>query len=229
MLLSSTSAMLCQQVPVYQPQLGAAAVSHALASGELHELFHTPFSKPLQLVEAPSGGPMVMCIGALDEVPVDTQSVSERLNVIVNMVPLLPHWLRIFVTSRDNHQVRRTLEQFEPLVPPLEGPLHRADMRAYPRLVVRRYVHCDCNAPALKRLVEDEFPELSGMMEGQLRGLERASAAEFKRTQSAVPLYWPSSAHSLPLRQRKSRSTAATAPLPTSRHSGRPPASQGPH
>ena len=89
----------------YQAQLDAAAVSHALASGELHELFHTLFSKPLQFVEAPFGGPMVMCIDALDEVPVDTQSVSERLNVIVNMVPLLPHWLRIFVTSRDNHQV----------------------------------------------------------------------------------------------------------------------------
>ena len=88
-------------------------------------------------------------------------------------------------------QVRRTLEQFEPLVLPLEGALHRADMRAYLRLVVRRYVRGDCNAPALERLVEDEFPELSGMMEGQLRGLERASAAEFKRTQSAVPLYWP--------------------------------------
>ena len=168
-LLASLSAALCRHVPGYAAQLDTPAVRSALAAGAPAELVRTLFVEPLQRVAPPLRGPLLLCIDGLDAL-----DAPEPHAAWLGLFAALPPWVRLVVTSRNDPDLRRALQTFEPGALELEGPLHRADLRAYLRATAERYVRGDLPAAALEALVEEEFPPLKGAMAGHLQELGRA-------------------------------------------------------
>ena len=70
----------------------------ALASADVKEVFETLIAAPLAEVTQPAS-PQLMMIDALDEIPKEGQ--KPLLELIAKQLALLPTWLRLFVTSRD--------------------------------------------------------------------------------------------------------------------------------
>ena len=65
---------------------------------DVKEVFETLIAAPLKRVTPPARAQLMM-IDALDEIPKEGQ--KPLLELIAKQLALLPKWLRLFVTSRD--------------------------------------------------------------------------------------------------------------------------------
>ena len=113
-LLRSLSCMLGARLPGYAEALGDGDVpAKILESTDPKEVFDALFAAPLSEVAPPADGmPLLIIIDALDEIPKKDQ--PRLLSVIANELARLPPWLRVFVTSREEPQIKRALSAFEP-------------------------------------------------------------------------------------------------------------------
>ena len=108
-LLQSLAAMLCARLPGYKEALGEVALELRKAT-DPKELFAALFTSPLQKVKSPAK-PSFIILDALDELP--KQGQKPLLSVIAAQLSTLPPWLRIFVTSREEPQIKAALAKFE--------------------------------------------------------------------------------------------------------------------
>ena len=109
-LLQSLAAMLCARLPGYKEALGEVALELRKAT-DPKELFAALFTSPLQKVKSPAK-PSFIILDALDELP--KQGQKPLLSVIAAQLSTLPPWLRLFVTSREEPQIKAALAKFEP-------------------------------------------------------------------------------------------------------------------
>ena len=109
-LLRSLAAMLWERLPGYRDALGEVS-SELLTSTDPAELFATLFKAPLLKVESPDT-PRLIILDALDELP--KQGQKPLLAVITTQLSTLPTWLRLFVTSREEPQIKSALAGFKP-------------------------------------------------------------------------------------------------------------------
>ena len=123
-LLRSLAAMLCARLPGYEEALGEASVE-LLEATDTKELFAALFTAPLQKVKSPEK-PSLIILDALDELP--KQGQKPLLNVIAAQLSTLPKWLRLFVTSREEPQIKAALEEFEPKELRADEANNRADV-----------------------------------------------------------------------------------------------------
>ena len=123
-LLRSLAAMLCARLPGYEEALGETSVE-LLKATDTKELFAALFTAPLQKVKSPDT-PSFIILDALDELP--KQGQKPLLNVIAAQLSTLPKWLRLFVTSREEPQIKAALEEFEPKELRADEANNRADV-----------------------------------------------------------------------------------------------------
>jgi hypothetical protein len=123
-LLRSLAAMLCTRIPGYKEALGEAS-GELLKSIDPEELFTALFTVPLQKVKSPEKSSLII-LDALDELP--KQGKKPLLNVIAAQLSTLPKWLRLFVTSREEPQIKAALEEFEPKELRADEANNRADV-----------------------------------------------------------------------------------------------------
>ena len=123
-LLRSLAAMLCARLPGYEEALGEASVE-LLEATDTKELFAALFTAPLQKVKSPDT-PSLIILDALDELP--KQGQKPLLSVIAEQLSTLPKWLRLFVTSREEPQIKAALAKFEPKELRADEAKNRADV-----------------------------------------------------------------------------------------------------
>ena len=123
-LLRSLAAMLCARLPGYKEALGEASAELRKAA-DPKELFAALFTAPLQEVKSPEK-PSLIILDALDELP--KQGQKPLLSVIAAQLSTLPKWLRLFVTSREEPQIKAALAKFEPKELRADEAKNRADV-----------------------------------------------------------------------------------------------------
>ena len=123
-LLRSLAAMLCARLPGYKEALGEVS-AELLKSTDPKELFEVLFTVPLQKVKSPDT-PSLIILDALDELP--KQGQKPLLSVIAAQLSTLPPWLRLFVTSREEPQIKAALAKFEPKELRADEAKNRADV-----------------------------------------------------------------------------------------------------
>ena len=123
-LLRSLAAMLCARLPGYEEALGEASVE-LLEATDTKELFAALFTAPLQKVKSPDT-PSLIILDALDELP--KQGQKPLLSVITAQLSTLPKWLRLFVTSREEPQIKVALARFKPKELRADEAKNRADV-----------------------------------------------------------------------------------------------------
>ena len=96
-----------------------------LKSTDPKELFAALFTVPLQEVKSPEK-PSLIILDALDELP--KQGQKPLLNVIAAQLSTLPKWLRLFVTSREEPQIKVALAKFKPKELRADEAKNRADV-----------------------------------------------------------------------------------------------------
>ena len=111
-------------LPGYKEVLGEVS-AELLKSTDPKELFAALFTAPLQKVKSPEK-PSLIILDALDELP--KQGQKPLLNVIAAQLSTLPKWLRLFVTSREEPQIKAALEEFEPKELRADEANNRADV-----------------------------------------------------------------------------------------------------
>jgi len=116
--------MLCARLPGYKEALGEVS-AELLKSTDPKELFAALFTAPLQKVKSPEK-PSLIILDALDELP--KQGQKPLLNVIAAQLSTLPKWLRLFVTSREEPQIKAALAKFEPKELRADEAKNRADV-----------------------------------------------------------------------------------------------------
>ena len=102
--------MLCARLPGYKEALGEVSTELVKAT-DPKELFAALFTSPLQKVKSPAT-PLYIILDALDELP--KQGQKPLLSVIAAQLSTLPPWLRLFVTSREEPQIKAALATFKP-------------------------------------------------------------------------------------------------------------------
>ena len=135
-LLRSLAAMLCARLPGYKEALGEVALE-LLKATDPKELFAALFTSPLQKVKSPEK-PSLIILDALDELP--KQGQKPLLSVIAAQLSTLPPWLRLFVTSREEPQIKAALAKFEPKELRADEAKNRADVEV--RLGATPERHC---------------------------------------------------------------------------------------
>ena len=123
-LLRSLAAMLCARLPGYKEALSEVS-AELLKSTDPKELFAALFTAPLQKVKDPET-PSLIILDALDELP--KQGQKPLLSVIAAQLSTLPKWLRLFVTSREEPQIKVALARFKPKELRADEAKNRADV-----------------------------------------------------------------------------------------------------
>ena len=123
-LLRSLAAMLCARLPGYKEALSEVS-AELLKSTDPKELFAALFTAPLQKVKDPET-PSLIILDALDELP--KQGQKPLLSVIAAQLSTLPKWLRLFVTSREEPQIKVALARFKPKELRADAAKTRADV-----------------------------------------------------------------------------------------------------
>ena len=83
------------------------------------------FTAPLLKVKSPET-PSLIILDALDELP--KQGQKPLLSVITAQLSTLPKWLRLFVTSREEPQIKAALAKFKPKELRADEAKNRADV-----------------------------------------------------------------------------------------------------
>ena len=123
--------MLAHRLPGYKENLEATGVRAEVVDDPV-VLFKALFETPLLVskVQAPER-PLLVILDAraraLDELPKESQ--KPLLDVIASQLSLLPSWLKLFVTSREEPQIRRALSSFTPKELRADEAKNRADVK----------------------------------------------------------------------------------------------------
>ena len=123
-LLRSLAAMLCSRLPGYKEALGTVS-AELLTLADPKELFEALFTAPLKEIKSPDM-PQLIILDALDELPKEGQKAL--LDVIAAQLSTLPKWLRLFVTSREEPQIKAALNKFNPKELRADEAKNRADV-----------------------------------------------------------------------------------------------------
>ena len=130
-LLFSLGAQLCGVVPGLKEQLAlrANAIEKAILENKPALLFKALLADPLCSTPAPSASPVVLILDALDELP--NSSRRDLLNLLSSELSSLPSYVRLFVTSREQADVERTLKKFDPMLLRVDEIRNLQDINAY--------------------------------------------------------------------------------------------------
>jgi hypothetical protein len=150
-LLRSLCAMLCHTLDGFEAALDE--VPDATVT-DPKELFRKLLEAPLRKVQPPKEV-LLIIIDALDELPKEWQQAL--LSVIAGQLSSLPPWLRLFVTSREEPQIKAALREFNPRELRADEAKNRADVEVYLRTIARTHVKGKVSMATLEGDIQREF------------------------------------------------------------------------
>ena len=137
-ILQSLASQMCDGVEGFRDKL-SEVLRREHSRDLLFDAFRVLLNDPLHAVH--SREPMLIVIDALDESKTDDK--SEFLELISDEFGRLPKWIKILISSRPELQVRKKLEQLNPLEIRPDDHNHNLDLRDFilhclPRLSVNQ-------------------------------------------------------------------------------------------
>ena len=161
-LLCSLAGMLCATVEGFEDALREGGGGDN-ATDKVDELFQALIAEPLQNVEAPRGADdaLVLVIDALDELSRD--AMQPVLSLLANELKLLPPWIKLVVTSRDEAQIKAALKGYTPSELRVDEARNRQDVRAYLTVLAKEHVELEVTMDSLRHEVEAKFPGLKNL------------------------------------------------------------------
>jgi WD40 repeat protein len=166
----------------------------------------------------------LIIVDALDESKTDTK--SEFLELISEKFPELPEWIKIFITSRPELQVRKKLQHLNPVEILPDDPHHNLDLKHFilhylPDLGEGNvnFLISKCEGSFLYAYyVVDELKEINLGIEPNLndyvpKGISGFYEKQFKRLRTGLQSFNPSTWSSI-LKRFVNVIAASTAPLP---------------
>jgi hypothetical protein len=107
------------------------------------ELMKLLVLNPMNTIQKPShlksSEKMLLVFDALDEIGV-TESKERKsfLLFLKNILDQLPEWVRVFITSRPEADIKRELDKYEPEVIRADDPRHMEDLRQYAGFILEK-------------------------------------------------------------------------------------------
>jgi hypothetical protein len=133
-IVRSLSGVLAERLPGFADALGATP-KEVLDSTADKDAFERFLSEPLARMTAPAA-PVVIVLDALDEIP--TAKLPAVLRLLRGAMLKLPVWVRFFVTSREDLQIKDALSQFKPTELLVDEARNLQDLRSFFRVVARK-------------------------------------------------------------------------------------------
>ena len=151
-VLQSLASQMCENVEGFRDKL-SEVLRRDHSQDSIPDAFRVFLNDPLHALK--NHEPMVIVFDALDESKSDDK--SEFLELISDKFPELPAWIKIFISSRPELQVRKKLRRLNPLEIFPDDYNHNLDLQQF-------MLHC---LPSLNKYVErpllwDLFPEIFG-------------------------------------------------------------------
>ena len=125
-ILQSLACQMCDNVDGFREVL-TKALAREHSRQTLSDAFRIFFNDPLHALNR--NEPMLIVIDALDESKTDTK--SEFLELISEEFFQLPKWIKIFITSRPELQVKKKLEHLDPLEILPDDEQHKHDLKQF--------------------------------------------------------------------------------------------------
>ena len=121
------------------------------------ELFTALFETPLAQLPEPETSQLII-IDALDELPKQGQKLL--LALIAGQLAKLPSWLKLFVTSREEPQIKTALSKFKPKELRADEKNNKADVEIYLRSMAAEHVKGDVSMADLEADVSKQLRRL---------------------------------------------------------------------
>ena len=125
-ILQSLASQMCDNVDGFCDEL-AEALSREHSQDSLSGIFRVLLNDPLQALHKTE--PMLIVVDALDESKTPTK--SELLDLISDQFSELPKWIKIFISSRPELQVREKLKHLHPMEILPDDDHHNFDLKQF--------------------------------------------------------------------------------------------------
>ena len=125
-ILQSLASQMCDNVDGFRDKL-SEALSREHSRDSLSDTFRVLLNDPLQALDRTE--PMLIVVDALDESK--TPIKSELLDLISDQFSQLPKWIKIFISSRPELQVRGKLEHLNPVEICPDDDKHSLDLQQF--------------------------------------------------------------------------------------------------
>ena len=148
MILQSLASQMCDNVDGFRDKL-SETFSRQHSRDSLSDTFRVLLNDPLQALDRTE--PMLIVVDALDESK--TPVKNELLDLISDQFPHLPKWIKIFISSRPELQVREKLEHLNPVEICPDDDKHNLDLKQF----------IECYFPSItKRTIESLVSKCQG-------------------------------------------------------------------
>ena len=125
-ILQSLASQMCDNVEGFRDKL-SETFSREHSRDSLSDTFRVLLNDPLQALDRTE--PMLIVVDALDESK--TPIKSELVDLISDQFPQLPKWIKIFISSRPELQVREKLEHLNPVEIRADDDKHNLDLQQF--------------------------------------------------------------------------------------------------
>ena len=125
-ILQSLASQMCDNVDGFRDNL-TEALSREHSRESLSDTFRVLLNDPLHALDTTE--PMLIVVDALDESK--TPFKSELLDLISDQFPHLPKWVKIFISSRPELQVREKLQHLNPVEIRPDDDKHNLDLKQF--------------------------------------------------------------------------------------------------
>ena len=125
-ILQSLASQMCDNVDGFRDKL-AETLSREHSRHSLSDTFRVLLNDPLHALDRTQ--PMLIVVDALDESK--TPIKSEFLDLISDQFSQLPEWIKIFISSRPELQVRGKLEHLNPVEIRPDDAKHNLDLKQF--------------------------------------------------------------------------------------------------
>ena len=95
------------------------------------------------------------------ELPRD--ALKPVLSLLANELKMLPSWIKLVVTSRDEAQIKAALKGYTPSELRVDEARNRQDVRAYLTVLAKEHVELEVTMESLRHEVEAKFPGLKNL------------------------------------------------------------------
>eukprot|EP00948_MAST-09A_sp_MAST-9A-sp1_P002318 g2318.t1 len=160
-ILSSLLGMLCVNVKDFEKFLvekfsSPSRIKAILNSGIMEDICDELIIAPLKKCQPSSGGGVhIIVIDALDELPKDV--IKQVMQLITKCFIKLPSWIKIFLTSREDPQIIRKLEPFNPVSLKCDEARNREDLRIYLKGIIKKFVKDDISVEAIEAALSENY------------------------------------------------------------------------
>jgi hypothetical protein len=125
-ILQSLASQMCDNVDGFCDKL-TEVLCRQHSRDLLSDAFRVLLNDPLHALDRRE--PLLIVVDALDESKTDIR--SEFLELIAETFPELPDWIKIFITSRPELQVRKKLQHLNPVEILPDDPHHNLDLKHF--------------------------------------------------------------------------------------------------